>query len=125
MGFRREHSLRHSIDSINVLSNDIEKATQVARNMVTIYGMSNKFGMMGLENPSNRYIDGSPMKNYGAETGKEIDEEVLDIIKKAYRRAKKLLTDNMVLLEEVAQLLLEQETISGKEFYRIINGEEI
>lgn len=106
-------------------SNDIEKATQVARNMVTIYGMSDKFDMMGLENPSNRYIDGSPMKNYGAETGKEIDEEVLSIIKTSHRKAKKLLSDNIDLLEKVADLLLEQETISGKEFYEIINGEQI
>lgn len=102
-------------------SNDIEKATQLARNMVTIYGMSDKFDMMGLENPSNRYIDGSPIKNYGTETGKEIDEEVLSIIKNSHQKAKKLLIDNMDLLEKVALLLLEKEAISGEEFYRIVN----
>ncbi|WP_432663205.1 ATP-dependent zinc metalloprotease FtsH [Wukongibacter baidiensis] len=102
-------------------SNDIEKATQLARNMVTIYGMSDKFDMMGLETASNRYIDGSPMKNYGTETGKEIDEEVLSIIKNSHKKAKKLLVDNMALLERVSELLLEKETISGEEFYRIVN----
>lgn len=102
-------------------SNDIEKATQLARNMVTIYGMSDKFDMMGLENASNRYIDGSPIKNYGTETGKEIDEEVLSIIRDSHQKAKKLLIDNRELLEKVAKLLLEKETISGEEFYRIVN----
>lgn len=102
-------------------SNDIEKATQIVRNMVTIYGMSDKFDMMGLENLSNRYIDGSPMKNYSAETGKEIDKEVLSIIKAAHKKAQNLLIENKELLERVAELLLEKETISGEEFYKIVN----
>lgn len=102
-------------------SNDIEKATQLARNMVTIYGMSDKFDMMGLESTSNRYLDGSPIKNYSGETGKEIDKEVLSIIKSRHEKAKKLLIDNMDLLEEISQLLLQKETITGKEFYDIIN----
>ncbi|MCT4592854.1 MAG: ATP-dependent zinc metalloprotease FtsH [Anaeromicrobium sp.] len=101
-------------------SNDIEKATEMARRMITIYGMSDKFDMMGLESSSGRYMDGSPVKNYSAQTGKEIDEEVLGIIKKAHERAKKILIDNMKLLDKVSNLLLEKESLSGEEFYELV-----
>jgi len=79
-------------------SNDIEKATQAARNMITIYGMSEKFDMMGLESPSNRYLDGKPVQNCSQETSTLIDEETLKIIKESHERSKKLLLENKELL---------------------------
>ncbi|MBV1821500.1 ATP-dependent zinc metalloprotease FtsH, partial [Bacteroidales bacterium MSK.15.36] len=97
-------------------SNDIEKATEIARNMVTRYGMSEKFGMMGLETASGQYLDGGTNKNYSETTGKEIDDEVLKLIKNGHKTAKKILKDNIELLDSVARKLLEVETISGEEF---------
>lgn len=101
-------------------SNDIEKATEIARNMVTRYGMSEKFGMMGLETSSGQYLDGSTNKNYSETTGKEIDDEVLKLIKDAHERSKKILIENVALLDSVAQKLLEVETITGEEFNNIL-----
>lgn len=101
-------------------SNDIEKATQIARNMVTRYGMSEKFDMMGLEEQSGQYLDGGVRKNYSEKTGKEIDDEVLTLIKKAHREARTILEDNMELLETVSQRLLEVETVTGEEFNKMV-----
>ncbi len=101
-------------------SNDIEKATEVARNMVTKYGMSEKFDMMGLETSNGQYLDGGTNKNYSETTGKEIDDEVLSLIKDAHKKSKKILTENVELLDRVAQRLLEVETISGEEFNSIV-----
>lgn len=101
-------------------SNDIEKATEIARNMVTKYGMSEKFGMMGLESSSAQYLDGSSIKHYSETTGKEIDEEVLKLIKEAHEKSKEILEDNIELLDKVAQRLLEVETITGEEFNEIV-----
>jgi len=101
-------------------SNDIEKATEIARNMVTRYGMSEKFGMMGLETASGQYLDGGTNKNYSETTGKEIDDEVLKLIKNAHETAKKILKDNIELLDSVARKLLEVETISGEEFNAMV-----
>ncbi|PAB60830.1 cell division protein FtsH [Anaeromicrobium sediminis] len=101
-------------------SNDIEKATEMARRMITIYGMSDKFDMVGLESPSGRYMDGTPVKNYSSQTGKEIDEEVLSIIKRAHKKAKDILVNNIELLDKVSNLLLEKECLSGDEFYELV-----
>ncbi|WP_035292162.1 ATP-dependent zinc metalloprotease FtsH [Clostridium sp. KNHs214] len=102
-------------------SNDIEKATQTARNMITVYGMSEKFDMVGLESPSNRYLDGKPVQNCSQQTATLIDEETLKIIKESHERAKKLLLENKELLEKIAAVLLEKETLMGEEFMGIIN----
>ena len=101
-------------------SNDIEKATEIARNMVTRYGMSEKFGMMGLETASGQYLDSVTYKNYSETTGKEIDEEVLNLIKFAHEKSRKILRDNIELLDSVAKRLLEVETITGEEFNSMV-----
>lgn len=101
-------------------SNDIEKATEIARNMVTRYGMTEKFDMMGLETSSGQYIDGSTNKNYSETTGKEIDEEVLKLIKNAHEKSKNILSENIELLDAVAMRLLEVETITGEEFNQMV-----
>lgn len=105
-------------------SNDIERATQSARNMVTIYGMSEKFDMMGLESVSNRYLDGRPVQNCSTETASAADEEVLTIIKDAHARAKQILSDNKQLLGIIAEKLIEKETLMGTEFMEIVKQEK-
>jgi cell division protease FtsH len=104
-------------------SNDIEKATQSARSMVTMYGMSERFDMMGLESPSNRYLDGRPVQNCSAETAALIDEETLKIIKEAHDKARSILENNKELMRKIAQRLLEKETIMGDEFMAIVKEE--
>ncbi len=100
-------------------SNDIEKATQLARAMVTQYGMSEKFGLMGLESIENRYLDGRAVLNCGDATAAEIDKEVMAILKECYKRAEALLADNRDVLDKIAAFLVEKETITGKEFMDI------
>ncbi|MCM0649530.1 ATP-dependent zinc metalloprotease FtsH [Clostridium swellfunianum] len=108
-------------DSISTgASNDIERATQTARSMVTMYGMSDRFDMMGLESPSNRYLDGRPVQNCSAETSAIIDEETLNIIKEAHQKAKDILKNNRELMTNIAERLLEKETIMGDEFMEIV-----
>ena len=102
-------------------SNDIEKATQVARAMITQYGMSEKFGLIGLESIQNRYLDGRPVLNCGEATAAEIDTEVMRILKEAYAEAKRLLSENRKALDEIAAFLIEKETITGKEFMEIFH----
>lgn len=97
-------------------SNDMEKATDLARSMVTMYGMSEKFGMVTLENVQNRYLDGSRSLNCSEETATEIDNEVREMLKKAYQTAYDLLKENESVLDALAQYLIEKETITGKEF---------
>ncbi|MBE5923115.1 MAG: ATP-dependent zinc metalloprotease FtsH [Lachnospiraceae bacterium] len=109
-------------------SNDIEQATNMARKMVTIYGMSDKFGMVALESVQNRYLDGSLALNCSEETATKIDNEVRKIIKKSYDKAYKLLKDNIPVLDALAEFLIEKETITGKEFMKIyeeITGESL
>ncbi|MCM8710696.1 ATP-dependent zinc metalloprotease FtsH [Clostridium sp. SYSU_GA19001] len=101
-------------------SNDIEKATQTARSMVSMYGMSEKFDMMGLESPSNRYLDGRPVQNCSAETAAAIDEETLKIIKEAHKTAIDILKNNRELMRKIAERLLEKETIMGDEFMEMV-----
>ena len=100
-------------------SNDIEQATNLARKMITIYGMSDKFGMVALESVQNRYLDGSLALNCSEETATKIDNEVRKVIKKSYDKAYKLLRDNVAVLDALAEYLIEKETITGKEFMKI------
>ena len=101
-------------------SNDIEKATSVARAMITQYGMSEKFGLIGLESVQNRYLDGRPVMNCGQET----DHEVMKMLKEAYEEAKKLLSEHRESLDKIAAFLIEKETITGKEFMKIFHEVE-
>ena len=105
-------------------SNDIEKATQVARAMITQYGMSEKFGLIGLESVQNRYLNGRPVSNCGAETESEIDKEVMKMLKEAYEQAKTLLQAHRETLDKIAAFLIEKETITGKEFMQILHEVE-
>lgn len=97
-------------------SNDIERATQAARNMVTIYGMTEEFDMMALESVSSRYLDGRPVRNCSDETSAKIDEVTLNIIKSCHNKAIDLLEENKTLLREISERLLEKETLLGEEF---------
>ncbi|GIM28789.1 ATP-dependent zinc metalloprotease FtsH [Clostridium polyendosporum] len=101
-------------------SNDIERATQSARSMVTIYGMTEKFDMMALESMTNRYLDGRPIQNCSAETAAIIDEETLKIIKECHKKAKDLLTENRDLLDKISCALLDKETLTGEEFMAMV-----
>ena len=100
-------------------SNDIEKATKVARAMVTQYGMSEKFGLIGLESIQNRYLDGRAVANCGQKTASEIDKEVMKLLKDSYDAAKNLLAGHRKALDKIAAFLIEKETITGKEFMDI------
>ena len=102
-------------------SNDIEQATKVARAMITQYGMSERFGLMGLESIQNRYLDGRAILNCGEATAAEIDQEVMKMLKAAYEEAKRLLTENREALDKIAAFLIEKETITGKEFMKIFH----
>ena len=105
-------------------SNDIEKATKVARSMITQYGMSEKFGLIGLESIQNRYLDGRAVMNCGEATAAEIDQEVMEMLKKAYDEAKRLLTEHREALDKIAAFLIEKETITGKKFMKIFHEVE-
>ena len=100
-------------------ANDIEKATKVARAMITQYGMSEKFGLMGLAEVENQYLSGRAALNCGDSTVTEIDHEIMEMLKKAYEEAKRLLSQNREALDKIAEFLIEKETITGKEFMRI------
>ena len=100
-------------------SNDIEQATNMARRMITIYGMSDTFGMVALESVQNRYLDGSLALNCSEETATKIDDEVRVIIKNAYDKAYNLLKENEEVLDALAKHLIEKENITGKEFMKI------
>lgn len=100
-------------------SNDIEKATSLARAMVTQYGMSEKFGLMGLESIENKYLDGRSVLNCGDATAAQIDTEVMAILKECYDKAKAALAENREVLDKLAEFLTEKETITGKEFMKI------
>lgn len=101
-------------------SNDIERATQSARNMITVYGMSDRFDMMGLESTTNRYLDGRTVMNCSEQTATIVDEEVLKIIKTAHSNAINILKENKELLDKISQVLLEKETIMGDEFMELV-----
>ena len=97
-------------------SNDIEKATQLAREMITTYGMSDKYGMMQLEQVRNRYLGSGSSLTCSAETARDIDEEVAKIIHDAHEKAKKIIADHKEQMDAAASILLKKETITGKEF---------
>ncbi len=101
-------------------SNDIERATQTARGMVTMYGMTEEFDMMALESIQNRYLDGRAVRNCSEETSTLVDKAVLNIIKEAHKKARTLLKDNRDLLDKISNVLLEKETIFGDEFMEIV-----
>ena len=105
-------------------SNDIEKATRVARSMVTQYGMSKKFGLIGLEVQANQYLDNRPVMNCSEATAAEVDAEVMKVLKESYDEAKRLLTEHRKALDKIAAFLIEKETITGKEFMRIFHEVE-
>ncbi|SDI25094.1 cell division protease FtsH [Pseudobutyrivibrio sp. 49] len=100
-------------------ANDIEQATKIARAMVTRFGMSEKFGMMGLATVESQYLDGRASLICGENTAAQIDDEVLKMITDAYAKAKELLSDNMESLDKISEYLFENETITGKEFMKI------
>ena len=107
-------------DSITTgASNDIEKATSIARAMVTQYGMSKKFGAIGLESIESKYLDGRPVMNCGQETASDIDREVMELLKSCYDKAKELLAENRDVLDKIAGYLAEKETITGKQFMEL------
>ena len=101
-------------------SNDMERATQSARSMVTVYGMTERFDMMALESIQNRYLDGRAVRNCSEETSTLVDEEILKIIRQCHNKAIELLTENRDLLDEISEYLLEKETIFGTDFERFI-----
>ena len=101
-------------------ANDIEKATRIARAMVTQYGMSEKFGLMGLEHQENEYLTGRVVMNCGDATAAEVDQEVMKILKKSYEEAKRLLSENRDAMDKIAEYLIQKETITGKEFMKIL-----
>ncbi|MCD8159295.1 MAG: ATP-dependent zinc metalloprotease FtsH [Clostridiales bacterium] len=100
-------------------SNDIERATKLARNMISLYGMSDRFDMMGLESIQNKYLDGRSVATCGEQTIAEVDKEVLSTIKTCHEKAKKLLSDNHTALTKISEHLIEKENISGEEFMNI------
>ena len=119
-GRAAEDLIFHSITT--GAANDIEQATKLARAMVTRYGMSEQFGMVALETVTNQYLGGDTSLACSPETAKVIDDEVVKLVGKAYDRAMEILKDNEQKLHEIAQYLLEQETISGEEFMEILKA---
>ena len=105
-------------------ANDIERATDIARAMVTQYGMSKRFGLVGLASVQSRYLDGTVALNCSDTTAAEIDTEVIAILKDSYEQALNLLRDNRELMDKLAEFLIEKETITGKEFMKIFRKEK-
>ncbi len=102
-------------------SNDIERATELARNMITQYGMSDKFGMAGLESIQNKYLDGRSVSHCSEETKTKIDEEVVSVLKERHKIAHTLLNENRDALDKISEYLISKETITGEEFMTIFN----
>ena len=103
-------------------SNDIEQATKLARAMITRYGMSDEFDMVAMETVSNQYLGQDTSLACSADTQKEIDRQVVELVKKQHQKAIQILTDNRKKLDELAQFLYEKETITGEEFMSILNA---
>jgi cell division protease FtsH len=99
--------------------NDIEKATSMARSMITMFGMSDKFGLMQLESVQNRYLDGNRVLNCSDQTAAQVDEEVKKLLAECYDRAKRIIREHLDSMDKIAQFLIEKETITGKEFMKI------
>lgn len=100
-------------------ANDIEQATRLARAMVTQYGMSERFGLMGLATQQDQYLTGRTVMNCGEATAAAVDDEVMEILKRSYEEAKRLLRENREIMDQIAEFLIEKETITGKEFMQI------
>ena len=115
-----EELIFHSITT--GASNDIEQATRLARAMITRYGMSEEFGMVALETISNQYLGGDASLACSENTAREIDRKVIESVRNQYEKAKKLLSDNLDKLHELAKYLYEKETITGDEFMEILNA---
>ena len=105
-------------------ANDIERATELARRMITQYGMSDKFGLMALSTVSNPYLDGSTMMNCADKTSAEADEEIKELLAKCYEKACQVLRENRSLLDEIALFLLQKETITGDELMAYVNADK-
>ena len=105
-------------------ANDIEKATKVARAMITQYGMSEKFGLMGLESAANQYLEGRTVLNCSDATAAQVDQEVMRVLKESYEEAKRLLSAHRNTMDKIAEFLIEKETITGKEFMEIFHQAE-
>ena len=105
-------------------ANDIEQATKVARAMITQYGMSQKFGLMGLATQENQYLSGRAVLNCGDDTATEIDHEVMQLLHYSYEEAKRLLNEHREALDKIAGYLISRETITGKEFMKIFRAVE-
>ena len=100
-------------------ANDIEQATHLARAIVTQYGISEKFGLMGLATQQDQYLTGRTVMNCGEATAAAVDDEVMEILKRSYEEAKRLLSENREIMDQIAEFLIEKETITGKEFMQI------
>ena len=105
-------------------ANDIEKATGIARNMVTRFGMSKRFGLVGLATIENQYLDGTASLTCSEQTATGVDEEVVAILKESYEEALRLLRENRDIMDKLAEFLIEKETITGKEFMEIFRKEK-
>ena len=121
-GRAAEELIFHSITT--GASNDIEQATKLARAMVTRYGMNDQFGMVALETVNNQYLGGDTSLACSPETARVVDEEVIKLVKEAYKKAMEILAQNEGKLHEIAAYLLEKETITGDEFMQILNAQE-
>ena len=102
-------------------SNDIEQATAYVRNMITMYGMSEEFGLMALETVENQYLDGRRVLNCADATAAQIDQVVKETLKKCYEQAKQMLSENREVMDHLAEFLIKEETITGKEFMKIFH----
>ncbi|MBO4514361.1 MAG: hypothetical protein J5721_01670, partial [Lachnospiraceae bacterium] len=105
-------------------ANDIERATDIARNMITRYGMSKKFGLMGLATIESQYLEGRTALNCSDATAADVDSEVVALLKESYDKALELLRANRELMDKIAAFLIEKETITGKEFMEIFRKEK-
>ena len=106
-------------------SNDIEQATKIARSMITRYGMSDDFDMVAMETVTNQYLGGDASLACSADTQKEIDRQVVELVKREHEKAKKILLDNRQKLDDLANYLYEKETITGDEFMAILSGNKV
>ena len=105
-------------------SNDIEQATKLARAMLTRYGMSDEFDMVALETVNNQYLGGDTSLACSAQTQREIDQKVVELVKTQHEKAIRILTENRAKLDELAQYLYQKETITGEEFMDILNRDD-
>ncbi len=118
-GRAAEEVIFHSVTT--GAANDIEKATSYARRMITMFGMSDEFGLMALETEENQYLDGHTVLNCADATAARVDQAVMKVLKEAYERAKQMISENRDVIDEIAAFLIERETITGKEFMEIFH----